>query len=503
MFKTKLTPIVTAICLMGGLSGQAYAETPANNDANTEQLIKKINIRTAQLESEVKKLRAQLVALKKKEKADTVKQATATKTLAKEVNNNTKSKTSFLELGATPVISSPYVGVRSLYDGSDLIVNIPTYNQDLQLLVQQQKLHQEFKKHGLKVPATALIELSGKIEGQVIGARNTNETRSTDVDLSGTELDVTGHFTPWLTGFIALSYDNNAPNAASVAGSTVTRTDNSRIYLNKAWMTIGNLDRSPFYLTIGQRYHFGQYSSFMVSSPLTQLLTRIKARSLLLGYQHPGQSGIYSTVYTFKGDSNVGNSNINQLGATLGYQFANNGFSADFGVDVVNNIADAQGMQNTGYNNIGFGSSAAFEKLVHRVPGAAIHGKFSVGQFAMTAEYTGATRRFDASNLSFNRLGAKPQAFNVEGAYMFKIMNKPANIALGYAQTKDALALNLPQRRFIAAFNTSIWKDTIASLEFKRDKTYSVDDVASLQTFPLVSTGGFSNTVTAQFGVYF
>lgn len=509
MFKSKLTPIFTAICLMGSLpSNQAFAATSATDDARTEQLIKKINMRTAQLESEVKKLRAQLVDLKKAERADAIKQSSETKRLAGEVKQATTSKTSFLELGATPVISSPYIGVRSQYDASDLIVNIPSYNQDLRLLQQQDKLLSAFNKQGLTAPSTPLIELSGKIEGQVVGARDNEGRRESDVDLSGTEFDVTGHFTPWLTGFIALSYDNNASNAGSMVGPSVSRMDNSRIYLNKAWITVGNLSRSPFYATIGQRYHFGQYASFMVSSPLTQLMARIKARSLLIGYQHPGANGIYSSLFIFKGDANTDKSHINQIGATLGYQYVSKAFNTDIGVDFVNNIADAQGMQNTGYrynngSSMGFAYDNNFERLVKRVPGAAVHGKLGVGPFSLIAEYTGAMEDFDSANLNFNGRGAKPQAYDIEGAYSFRVMNKPANVALGYAQTKDALALLLPQRRLITAFNISIWKDTIASLEFKRDQAYNITDTARIQNVRASSRGGYSNSLTAQFGVYF
>lgn len=511
MVKFRLTPVFAAICLMSGFSSQVFAETAAADDAKTEQLIKKINARTAQLEAEVKQLRSQLVKIKKDEKAQAAKQTAETQKLAKQVSATNKSKGYLLEMGATPVMTSPYIGVRSQYDASDLVVNLPTYNQDLVLLQHGQKAENELARKGVRLPSTPLIELSGKIEGQVIGVRNADTTRSSKVDLSGSELDVNAKFGSWLTGFLALSYDNNAPNTGNVVGGTVTATDNSRIFLNKAWLTIGNLNKSSFYLTVGQRYHFGQYSSFMVSLPVTLLMGRVKARSLLVGYQHPGNNGVYGTVYTFKGDSTAGTSHINQIGATLGYQFKNDTFNTDIGADYINNIADSQGMQNTGAmlpgaspaTGLGFGSSATFERLIHRVPGAAVHGKLGMGPVNLVAEYVGATKRFNAANLSMNGAGARPQAFNVEGAYMFKLLNKPANFALGYAQTKDAVALVLPQRRYTATFNVSPWRDTIASLEFRRDIGYNSTDVGRLQTVTITPAGGFTNTVTAQFGVYF
>lgn len=508
MNNVKIKPFFAAMLIAGGLSSHAYANTTATEgSANTDQVIKKINARTASLENEVKQLRKQLILLKKQENKHAQKQAAAPKKLAQQTSSK-KSKQYLIELGATPVVSSPYIGIRSQYDASDLIVNIPSYNQDLTLLKHQQKMENELTKKGLTIPTTPLVELSGKVEGQVSAARGLDGNRSSNTDLSGSELDITAQFSPWLTAFLALSYDNNGPNASNgFVGNTVTRTDNSRIFLNKGWVTIGNLQKSPLYLTIGQRYHFGQYSSFMVSSPLTQLMTRIKARSLLLGYQHPNDNGVYGTLYTFKGDSNIGNSHINQIGATLGYEFTNNVLKADVGVDYINNIADAQGMQSISFVQnsalMGFGFSPAFERLVYRVPGAAAHIKLGYGPFSFVTEYTGATKRFDIANLRFNDLGARPQAFNIESAYMFKVLNKPANFALGYGQTKEAVQLNLPQRRYTATFNVSPWKDTIASVEFKREASYNPTDSGSLQSFGVISKGGFTNTLTAQFGVYF
>lgn len=506
MLNMKLTPLLMAICLTGGFASPAFAQ--GNNDATTDQLIKKINTRTLQLEAEVKQLRAQLVELKKSNNKKVVGTAPLVKASQGHVDSKNRRQV-LIKMGATPVVSSPYIGVHSQYDASDLIVNIPSYNQDLQLLQQQKKMQDAFIQKGVKTPLAPVMVLSGKIEGQVSGNRAANGARSTNVDLSGTELDVIGHFTPWLTGFIALNYDNAAPNAGVVGGSTVTRTDNSRIFLNKAWITLGNLNVSPFYATIGQRFLFGQSTSFMISSPLTMLLTRIKARALSLGYQHAGDNGVYGTVYTFKGDSTTGNTNINQFGGTLGYQFKNNSFSSDIGVDYVSNIADSQGLQNTGNPGVfgGFGASSQFERLVNRVPAIAAHGRATIGSFFLVGEYTGAVKTFDQANLTFNGQGARPQAINVEGAYLFKAFDKPANFVLGYGQTRDALALNLPERRLISAFNISIWKDTIASLEFHRDTNYSTTDFATgqyaINPKTIVTTGRFSNTLTAQFGVYF
>jgi hypothetical protein len=49
------------------------------------------------------------------------------------------------------------------------------------------------------------------------------------------------------------------------------RIANLRIYLDQGFMTIGNLDKSDWYLSAGQVYiPFGSFNGYMVNSPLNQ-----------------------------------------------------------------------------------------------------------------------------------------------------------------------------------------------------------------------------------------
>jgi hypothetical protein len=529
MSKFKLNPVVAAVCLLSGLSTPAFAKASAD-EQNVDKLMQKINSRTASLEKEVSQLKAQLTHLKKMKQAAPRPVAAAAPA---QVNGVPVAGTApattvpilvgsphleairILELGATPVISSPYIGVRSEFNASDLIINIPSYNQDVQLLEQRQKLDNKFIEKCLPPPAKPLVEISGKVEGQMLTARGYTAHQTSDINLSAAEVDVTTHLNPWVIGFISIVYENIPPTSQYTAAVSQVRSSNSRFFLDKGFVTVGNLNTTPFYGTLGQRnVPFGQYPSYMISSPLTQFLGQTKARSLLLGYQHQAPSGVYASAYTFRGETRVNpTSNINQVGGTAGFDYVCGKVSSNFGADVIANITDSTTMQNTGIVSgagfRGFGMNSSTERLEKRIPGVDVHENLNVGPFNFLAEYTGAVARFTAADLSFNGEGARPRAFHLEGAYKFAAWHRPTYAALGYDETREALALSLPRNRWIAAVGTSFWRNTIASLEFHYDKNYDSTDTAAglatgVQPSPVtVPLGRNSNTVTFQFGAYF
>ena len=82
---------------------------------------------------------------------------------------------------------------------------------------------------------------------------------------------------------------------------------------------------------------------------------------------------------------------------------------------------------------------------------------------------------------------------------------------MSYGHTSDSYGLNLPQDRFLVGMNTSIWRDTIQSIEFRHDSNYGGSTTAAGRVaagalaVPVTTPGlgGTSNTLTAQFTAYF
>ena len=114
-------------------------------------------------------------------------------------------------------------------------------------------------------------------------------------------------------------------------------------------------------------------------------------------------------------------------------------------------------------------------------------------------------------DLTFNRGGATPSAWQAEASYRTKLFDVPTSFAIGYGETTQALAFNLPQKRFLAAINMAIWRDTIETLEYRHDINYPVGTMAAGRGItglltPVVTGGALghtSDTITAQLGLYF
>ncbi|OGO93879.1 MAG: hypothetical protein A3F41_00950, partial [Coxiella sp. RIFCSPHIGHO2_12_FULL_44_14] len=383
-------------------------------------------------------------------------------------------------IAGTPIVSVPYLGARPSFSGSDRIVNISSINRDIRLMEQRRTLYRAYARIGDPVPNQPIIALSGKIEPLVSFNDPYYGNSSGDLNLGSTELDVAAALNDKVEGFIGIVYDDAPP---SIGGQ---RVSNSAFSLSLGFINIGDLDRTPFYFTAGQLYApFGRYSSSMVSATLPMLVARTLTRPFILGYKTQEGSGPYAAIYGFKSDTDLSNSTAG--GGNLGYIIENHKGTADFGVGFIATIADALGMQS---NNAdiglfgGFASPTNGNETIRKTPGIDFHGNVSVDRYNITAEWLEATQSFRAQDLSFNGLGARPRAGQVEGSVTFMLFNKPSSVGAGYQWTQQALALNLPAQRALGVFNISIWKDTVESLEYRHDIDYNTNQTANGASAP-------------------
>ncbi|WP_133133938.1 LbtU family siderophore porin [Legionella parisiensis] len=407
-------------------------------------------------------------------------------------------------IAGTPVIASPYLGDRPAFDGSDYIVNISSINRDIRLLQQRRRLYRAYRNMGYPIPERPIIALSGKAEP--VGMLNSDYVGGTNVDLTlgSSELNVAAALNQNVEAYIAIAYDASPPEVGP-------RINNSAFNLNMGFVNIGNLDKTPFYFTAGQVYvPFGRYSSSMISSPLTLDMSRTKTRPFIIGYKSQEDTGPFVSTYIYRSDTTLGRAGVG--GVNGGYVFALDKMSGEIGASYIRSINDAAGMQNTAANPGtfgGFGSLLNGSELVRKTQAIDVHGNIAYDRFNFAAEWVGTIDAFRAQDLSFNGRGAKPQALQTEIDMTFRAFNRPASIGVGYQRTQEALALNLPEHRFIGVFNISIWKDTVESIEYRHEIDYGSNDIANgaappgLVNAPTIGTGGTADTVSAQIGVYF
>jgi hypothetical protein len=502
---------------------------------DTEQ-IKALIAETRALRSEVAQLKRELAEHRREHKIKTVKKpgdkkAPAKAKEAKQSKNRanlssatsvsrtetkTDSQHSVRTLGGYNPIIAPYLGQEPAYDGSDLLTNLSQQNADLLALQFREEIESAFSKQKL---SPYYLILSGTLGAQMGLTSPFFGRGNSDVDLTVANITALAGIGKWMTGFLSIDYD-------SLALSELTppqigpRIGNSRIYLDQGFMTIGNLKKSDWYASVGQMYlPFGQFNSYTINSPLTASLFTTTERPVLLGYSHStGATELDAAAYFYHGETanSVNSSAINEWGVNIDYLITKANWSGELGFGYISNVADSEGMQLNGqfsrtctvFGGFAF-TCGRGNVLRHRVPGLDFYGNLTVGAYSLIAEYMTAARSFAPIDMTFNHKGARPQAFDLEGAYAFRVFNKPSSFALGYGYTKQALALLLPATQYNITFTTSLWRNTTQSLGYQHNINYGRHTITTGQNLPVyipvdrLNLGRSSDSLTLAINAYF
>ncbi len=309
---------------------------------------------------------------------------------------------------------------------------------------------EETEKEELQANWFDNITLSGLVEVEA-GYVDTPDGSESDVILATVEFGIDAQLTDWVNAHVLFLYEDGMDNPE----------------VDEAIITIANLDESPWLLAAGRMYvPFGNYDSNMVSDPLTLEIGETREEAVQAGYF---SGNFYSSAFVFNGDANEdGSTHIDDFGFNLGWahEASDEHMGYALGASWINNLADSDSLQETIIDP---------NDLQDKVGGIGLHGLLNLGSFVLIAEYLGATESFDIADLAFDGGGAKPQAWNLEAAWLFQIMEKDAIIGVAWQQTKDALALELPESRFLATASVEVYKNTALSLEYAHDEDYSVN----------------------------
>ena len=549
--KIRLKPLVVLLSTMGMVSA-VYADPSA--DQMTAEL-KAVNKQMQQLQSEINRLQNQVGTLKTKLKKQSrqsiviksspgilapppssiqpVKLASTQRPLttvrstpgvipatqaeskvdSAPASSQIKSSMDQGLMGALSqsVTIAPYTGTPTYFDGHELVVNDPSINQDVKLLNRRDQEMSYYNSIGaFNIGQRPRVVLSGAVEGTAQYSNPYHGIASSDINLGTAKLESFIEGTPWISGFMSFAYDSSS------GITSANRIDNSRLFLDEGFVTIGNLLKSPFYGTIGQIYlPFGRYASSMISSPLTSFVGEAKGRAITMGYR-PGDNRPYASLFTFHSAANNNHNQINAYGTDLGYSIQFSKVNGDVGLSYISNIGDAFGLQDNGLSSPDFqgfahdtvvnGQGYQAENVINTVPGGDLHTVIGFGPFALIAEYVTALRGYNTQDVTFDGHGAMPSSLNTELTYSFILWTKPSTFTLDYGFTRQALALNVPRTRFGGVFQVAILQHTLLALEYRHDLNYGRHAFATgfnAQAYVPSQLGGASNTVTAQLGLFF
>lgn len=370
------------------------------------------------------------------------------------------------------------------------------------------------------------------------GFMGENNSRFT---LNDAYLDVTGNINPWVSAFMELSY-NNIQNTALNTVSFGQFPFNSHVIsmpgiyseayslhtlsLQQGYITLGNPELFPIFLKVGKQFQdFGRYTIHPITRSMTQVMTESLQTSAELSFISAwNNASFHGSLFTFQnqipemdiGDvtpflpptvPNHGNTNF---GAQLGVGQVSTQLGWDIGVGYINDMM--------GINDIAY--AAAFTKntlyrvadgqtvntnqsfYVDRASGLTVYGMINSGPFSLSGHYVTALQSFSYVDFSSSlneysddfHEGAQPWAADLQAAYGFSYWDRAQNLYVGYQQSGDAVALFIPERRWVAGYGIDVLKNTNIGVEYSNDQAYSISDGASNE---------HSNRVGLRVGVMF
>ena len=312
------------------------------------------------------------------------------------------------------------------------------------------------------------VRLSGLVEVEACYSKDFDDNDASDIVLATVALDIDIDLHKYVKAHILFLWEED---------------DTEPVDLDEGYIYLGNTEHFPLYLQVGKLYvPFGNYESNMISDPLTLELGETRESSVVLGIDF---EGLYASAYAFNGDIDKrgDDDEIKCYGFNTGYAFENDTFGLDIGMDWINSIADSDTL-----------GDALPGKIKSYVSGLSAHAVFSWQGFNLIGEYLGATDDFKADELDFKGKGAQPEAWNIEVGYIFEIAGHETVVALAYQGSDEALALELPEERFLGTVGIGLIDGLSLALEYAHDEDYDKKDGG---------TGDNTDTVTLQMALEF
>lgn len=341
-----------------------------------------------------------------------------------------------------------------------------------QLAQQSQRVEQVetmAKEEKSESPDAGNIEFHGLVEVEATSGEDQTGTDGSDITLATVELGVDfSVFNNWVSGSVVALYEDN---------------DTDDLEIDQAFITIGNTEEYPLYLSAGRMYvPFGNFETNLISDPLTLEIGETREDAIHFGFE---KSGWYGSAYVFNGDMDeTGDDEIENYGSNFGYKIEHEDASFDVGVSWVNSIGDSDGLEDT-----------VTGPLEDYVAAYGLHAVYRNGPWSFIGEVISATENFQAAELPWKSRGAEPSAYNLEVGYDFEAFaGRESNVAFSIQGTDESVALELPEKKLLAGFNIEIYKYTVLAFEFAHAEDYSINDGG---------TGKDGNAVTLQLAVEF
>lgn len=295
------------------------------------------------------------------------------------------------------------------------------------------------------------IEISGVVEVEAAYADPSGGNEESDVAVATVELGIAAQISDMVSAEVVLLHEE----------------DDTPLEVDVATMTFGS---GPWAVMVGQYFvPFGVFESSFISDPLTLELGETRESALQFGFE---SGGFHGAVYTFNGNLDEdGDSEIDSFGVAAGYSAEGEG--TEFGVSLayISDIGDSDSLQDS--INESLSGDVDYDS---QVGGWSASALLRFGNLSLLTEYLGATEDFEVDELAFEGEGAEPTSYMIEAALKFELAGIPATFAVGYQETDEAAALELPEERFLVGLSVEMMEGVTLAVEGTFDEDYGNSD---------------------------
>ena len=281
------------------------------------------------------------------------------------------------------------------------------------------------------------VNIGGVIELEAQNVSPEGSPDESDIYVATVELGISAKINEWTAAELVLLYEDDGDNDLDVDTAVLSISDPDSI-----WFLNAGLYALPF----------GNFSSNLVSDPITLDAAETYDSAVEFGIYN---QGLNVSAYVFKGDQQ---SEIENYGIALGYAQEDDNYAFSAGLAWINDISESDSVVDDGATMTNKASAwTAFAQLDFKA-------------FTLIGEYVAATESLDAYSTT-----DEPSFFNLEAAYHFDALGKPATFAIGYQGSDEAssYAGGIDEKRTLAALSMEIMDATFLSFEYANSEDYA------------------------------
>ncbi len=330
-----------------------------------------------------------------------------------------------------------------------------------------------------------------------------------EFDLANSEIDIDAQINNFTRAHVSLAQrdDNDRQDE-------LNSDDQNMTLLDEAYVTFGDLTKSPFMGTVGRQYvPFGYYKRHQITPTVVADLSETQATAAKAGFV---AGNFVGSVYAFNGldQRNASGAGASPFGVTsshsdtignggvdLNYVKQDQNFGYNVGAGYLYNMADVDLISDVITAAGNAGGVSGVEGYKDQVDAVSAHARMNMGPFGAEIDHVSALESFNTNDVPWgargNKSGAKPSATNLEMDYNFKTKGHDSTAIVSYQRTSQAVALGEPLNRYLVGYNVGILKNTDLKFQYKHDQNYSESDGA------VAGSDGSSNEVDARVAVRF